>query len=84
MKKLLLITMIALLASCTDKEIYQKGKRQLEQMGYTDINNTGYSMFCCSKDDIYSMGFSCKDKQGYTVKGCFCSAYGQSVTIRFE
>lgn len=52
--------------------------------GYTDVESTGYDVFCCSDKDTFSTGFQCKDKQGNTVKGCICSGVLKGITIRFE
>ena len=84
MKKLFLILTVLFFVSCTSSKDFENGKKQLENMGYTDIENTGYNAFCCSDDDSYSTGFKCKNKQGETVKGCFCSSAFKGVTIRFE
>lgn len=84
MKKLFLILTVLFFVSCSSSNDFEKGKKQLENMGYTDIKNTGYEAFCCSKDDSFSTGFSAKNKQGETVEGCFCSAAFKGVTIRFK
>lgn len=72
------------LTSCSSNKDFEKGQRILEQQGYTDVTNTGYSMFCCSDQEEYSTGFECKDRNGNTVKGCFCSAFLKGITVRFE
>lgn len=80
-----MVTLIVFfLFSCTSDNDFEKGKKQLEQQGYTDIVNTGYNMFCCGEDDSFSTGFKCKDKNGNIVEGCFCSTALKGVTIRFE
>ncbi len=84
MKRILLIFATACLFSCSSESDFENGKRQLESQGYTDIVDTGYEPFCCGEDDSFSTGFRCKDKNGNTVKGCFCSAMGKGITIRFE
>lgn len=85
MKKItLLLFLLFLLQSCTNKNHFEKGKHQLEMQGYTDIKYTGYSVFCCDEKDTYSSGFICKDKQGNDVKGCICSGVFKGITIRFE
>jgi hypothetical protein len=70
--------------SCTSNTDFEKGKKNLEQQGYTDVVNTGYNVFCCDEKDQFSTGFKCKDKNGDEVKGCFCSNFAKGVTIRFE
>lgn len=85
MKRLLFTLLLATaLVSCSSTNDFDKGKKQLEQMGYTKIENTGYNIFCCSDGDDFSTGFKCKDKSGNEVKGCFCSSLGKGITIRFE
>lgn len=79
-----LLCVVILCTSCTSNSDFEKGKKQLEQQGYTDIENTGWSAFCCSNEDTFSTGFKAKDKQGRTVKGCFCGGVLKGVTIRFE
>ena len=87
MKNTILIAAIAALltiGSCSSDNDFAKGKRQLENMGYTNVENTGYKAFCCGKDDGFSTGFIAIDKNGQIVEGCFCSSAFKGVTIRFE
>lgn len=84
MYKFLTALLATLIISCSSKNDFSKGKSQLESMGYTDVENTGYDIFCCSKDDDFSTGFKAKDKNGNDVKGCFCSSILKGITIRFE
>lgn len=84
MKKISLLILTICLISCSSSTDFEKGKKQLEQQGYTNITNTGYSPFCCSREDRFSTGFQCTDKKGNIVKGCFCSDYLKGITIRFE
>jgi hypothetical protein len=69
---------------CTSDTDFENGKAQLENMGYTKVEKTGYKMWCCGEDDDFSTGFRAVDKNGNTVKGCFCSGIGKGVTIRFK
>jgi hypothetical protein len=80
----LLVLYFLSVVSCTSSNDFEIGKQQLEQSGYTNVVNTGYSMFCCSKDDDFSTGFKCKNKKGEIVTGCFCSTLLKGVTIRFN
>lgn len=82
--KILTFMTICTLFSCTSNSDFEKGKKQLEQQGYTDVENTGYEAFCCGQDDDFSTGFRCKNSKGETITGCFCSAIGKSITIRFN
>lgn len=70
--------------SCTNDADFEKGKQQLEQQGYTDIVNTGYSPFCKGEDDTFSTGFKAKDSKGNEIKGCFTSAFLKGMIIRFQ
>ena len=87
MKRLILsVALIATLAlgSCTSDSAFEKGKAQLEQQGYTEVQNTGYQWFCCDKNDNFSTGFKCKNAKGEWVEGCFCSGILKGVTVRFQ
>lgn len=86
MKKGILFMLGLLLAgtSCTSDSAFRKGKKQLEHMGYTDVQSTGYSAFCCDKNDFFTNGFRARDRDGQLVEGCFCSGVLKGVTIRFE
>jgi len=70
--------------SCSSQNDFDKGRAQLEQQGYTEIEETGHKFFCCAEEDTFSTGFKCKDKNGNTVTGCFCSSVFKGVTIRFD
>lgn len=83
MKKVIIILSLFFIG-CSSSNDFDKGKEQLAQQGYTDIKNTGHKFFCCSDDDNYSTGFSAKNIKGEVVEGCFCSALGKGVTIRFK
>lgn len=78
------MTIVLFATGCTSSSDFEKGKRQLERQGYTHVENTGYSAFCCSGSDDFSTGFKCKDRDGNTVTGCFCSGVGKGITTRFE
>ena len=85
-KTLILGIFLALVTvtGCSSSNDFEKGKIQLEQMGYTNVQNTGHAWFCCDEKDKFSTGFKCTDKTGKTVKGCFCSGFLKGVTVRFE
>lgn len=84
--KIILLVLISTIIfdGCTSNDDFLKGKRQLENQGYTDVVDTGYSAFCCGDEDTFSSGFTCKDKDGNIVKGCICSGVMKGITIRFE
>ena len=73
-----------LFAGCTSSNDFDKAKKQLEQQGYTNIENTGYDRFCCDDKDTFSTGFTATDKDGNKVKGCICSGILKGITIRFH
>jgi len=85
MKKLLLISLLSCLIGCQNTEDFEKGKRQLEAQGYTEITTTGYDAWCCGEDDDYSTGFTARDPKGNFTTGCICSGMlGKGVTIRYK
>jgi hypothetical protein len=79
-----LLCVVILCTSCTSSNDFGKGKKQLEQQGYTNVKDNGYSWFCCDEKDTFSTGFTALDKQGNKVKGCICSGVLKGVTVRFE
>lgn len=79
-----LLLVLAVLAGCSSKNDFNEGKAQLEAMGYTDVKDTGYRMWCCDREDSYSTGFTAKTKTGKLVSGCMCSTLTKGVTIRFK
>lgn len=82
---LTLLLLIFVMAGClTSDNDFEKGKEQLEQQGYTNVINTGYSMWCCDEKDTYSTGFSAMAKDSTIIEGCFCSSIIKGVTIRFK
>jgi len=85
MRKLMVaIFVLATLGACTSNNDFNQGKRQLESRGYTNIQNTGYEMFCCSDSDDFKTGFKATDRDGVEVTGCFCSAITKGLTIRYN
>lgn len=78
------LLMTILVISCTSNNDFEKGKQQLEQQGYTDVVNTGFSPLCKGDDDSFSTGFKAKDSQGNEIKGCFTSGILKGVSIRFQ
>lgn len=85
MEKILCIMLsIIVFTGCTSNSDFNKGKKQLEHQGYTEIKNTGYIMFCCDPKDNFSSGFIATDKSGDEVEGCICSGFLKGITIRFE
>lgn len=83
-KSIIIFSALTILIGCTNDTDFWKGKRQLENQGYTDIKNTGYSAFCCDEKDQFSSGFTGKDKNGNVVSGCICSGIMKGITIRYE
>ena len=79
-----LCTLLVAFTACTSDNDFAKGKRQLENQGYTNVKNTGYNMFCCDEKDTFSTGFEATDKNGNKVEGCFCSSVLKGVTVRFD
>lgn len=78
------VVAISFSISCTNSNDFEKGKKQLENQGYTNVKPTGYAWFCCDEKDQYSNGFTAIDKNGNKVNGCICSGFIKGITIRFE
>lgn len=81
MKKVILLASLIVLAACTNPPDAQKA---LDDLGFTEIQITGYNFFACSDDDFYHTGFSAKNPQGKTVTGTVCSGIlFKNSTVRF-
>lgn len=83
-RMIFIMVLFTLVVSCTSNSDFNKGKRQLELQGYTNIEKTGHAFMCCGQDDTYATGFKATDSGGQVVKGCFCSAAFKGVTVRFR
>jgi len=82
MKKiLLLLTLLMAGCSCTNEPHHVN--RILETQGYTNINQTGYSFWGCSEDDV-GTGFTATSISGQTVEGVVCCGAwsGKACTTR--
>ena len=81
MKRICLIGLIFLLASCSNSNDAYKA---LTSMGFSDIRITGYKFWACSEDDFYHTGFVAKNAQGFEVSGTVCSGmFFKNSTVRF-
>jgi len=83
MKSILAAALIAssvILSACSDAD----GARQtLEQMGYTNIQVTGYSLFGCDERDTFRTAFTAISPNGTPVDGVVCSGWFKGNTVRF-
>lgn len=83
MKKLLMIIpMVALLASCGVNP--HEARRILEEQGMTDVKIGGYSLFGCSKGDNFSSSFTATSVKGNRVRGVICGGVFKGYTVRFN
>lgn len=57
--------------------------RQLEQMGYKQVEITGFDFFACAKDDSFQTGFEATAPNGDRVTGVHCAGFMKAGTIRF-
>lgn len=81
MKKLLLISTLILLASCSDGS---GARKVLSAQGMTNIEITGHSFFSCGKDDSFSTGFKATSVNGQQVEGTVCKGIFKGSTVRFD
>lgn len=82
MKKItILLASMLVVCGCTDP---QGAKDALESQGFSDVEITGYKMFMCSENDVYSTGFVAKNVNGQVVKGSVCAGlFFKGSTIRY-
>lgn len=79
MKRFALIFCL-LLAACDDP---QSTTEVLYEMGYTNIQTTGYTFFGCGEDDNFHTGFTATSPTGHRVKGVVCGGFLKGSTVRF-
>lgn len=64
MKKVFMIALVTMICGCTCTDP-QGAKEALQSQGFSDIEITGYKMFMCSENDVYSTGMFFK---GSTIR----------------
>lgn len=81
----LLAPVAVIVGSCTNPDATRS---TLEDMGFTNIEITGYDAFACSDSDGTCTGFTALNPQGRPVKGAVgCSrvtSCGKGCTVRFK
>jgi hypothetical protein len=78
----LFFVLTSLLAGCTNQK---DAVNALQDVGFTNIQVTGYHWFACSKDDFYHTGFVAQNPQGREVNGTVCSGLlFKNATVRFS
>lgn len=79
----LLMGALLVLSACSDPPT---AMRALENLGFTEIEITGWRAFGCSDKDDYTTGFRAKGPTGRVVTGIVCSSWGwgKGATVRFD
>lgn len=81
MRKILLaLAAVTALGACSDSD---GARRHLKNLGYTNVQTTGYKLFGCGKDDTWSTGFTATNINGRKVSGVVCSGLFKGSTVRF-
>jgi len=80
MKYAVLIGLI-LLAGCSD---VPSTKNALDNIGFTDVESTGYRVFGCGDDYTFHTGFIARNQKGKTVTGVVCSGWLKGSSVKFD
>lgn len=81
-KRIIAIAMFgAIVAGCTDPRAANKA---LDDMGFTDVQMTGYRIFTCGKDYTFHTGFSAKNARGKIITGAVCSSWLGGSAVKFD
>lgn len=80
MKRLVLVLTLAL-TGCTDPSSAQKA---LDDMGFKEINVTGYRWFSCGEDYLFHTGYQAKNPNGKQVTGTVCSGLFKGSSVKFD
>lgn len=69
-----------MLTACGDNtaQVRERGRRNLEGRGYTNIQFTGNQTGICEDDDYYDLGFTANKKDGTAVSGAVCAELGEN------
>ena len=81
MKKIAVALLALLLAACTDPTAARKA---LDNLGFSDVEITGYRFFTCGDDYTYHTGFSAKNPKGNLVTGAVCSGWFKGSSVKFD
>ena len=80
MKKFLIIGMLAAaLSACSDSD---GAERALRNLGFTEIETFGWTMWGCGDEDMFKTKFRAKSPTGETVGGAVCSGWFKGSTVR--
>jgi hypothetical protein len=71
----------AVLGGCTDSST---AERALQNLGMTNIQTQGYSMWGCGEGDVFHTRFAARNPQGRVVTGVVCSGWFKGSTVRFD
>ena len=80
MRILWLAFIAALMTGCTDPK---KANEALDNLGFTEIEITGFEWWGCGQDDMFSTGFKAINPKGKHVQGTVCSGQLKGTTVRF-
>lgn len=82
MKKFLAIVIVGIVcAGCSDPS---SARRALDNMGFTDIELSGWSPFAgCGENDTFVTRFKARGPTGNNVAGVVCSGWLKGATVRF-
>lgn len=72
---------LLLVAGCTDP---RSAAKALDDLGFTDIQTTGYNFFSCGKDYTFHTGFTAKNPKGKIVTGTVCSGWLTGSAVKFD
>lgn len=69
------------LCACTDPPT---AERALDDLGFTEIQTTGYRFFSCGEDYTFHTGFAATNVNGKRVTGAVCSGWLKGTSVKFD
>lgn len=79
MKLSILLFLALLICGCSSPTT---AKAALEDAGYKNIQITGFKLFGCDQNDMFSTGFNATGPTNRNLHGVVCSGFLKGSTIR--
>lgn len=80
MRKIFSVLVFIFILGCTNED---GARRVLQSEGCYNVRITGFKLFGCDKNDIFSTGFECV-KRGHKISGVVCEGFLKGKTIRYD
>lgn len=81
MRAVIILIASAVMMGCSDP---RAASDAVDNMGFSDIETTGYRVFGCGDDYSFHTGFRAKNPKGKVVTGVVCSGWLKGSSVKFD